>query len=151
MDRLNQWLTLVANIGVVAGVLFVGFEIKQNTEQVQAQVAQGIMAALREQGNALAQSTDVSEVYYRGLSGLNNLSDTERFQVNAINAGYFRVFEEAFLHHKVGRLEDEYWNALSGQLKKVLAIPGTRENWEQVGDNYNQDFIDFANSLINQT
>ena len=49
VERLNKWLSLISNIGVIAGVLFVGFEIQQNTNQMQAEVAQGIMSALREQ------------------------------------------------------------------------------------------------------
>ena len=31
MDKLNQWLTLVANLGVVAGIIFLAYEIQQNT------------------------------------------------------------------------------------------------------------------------
>ena len=30
LDRLNQWLTLLANFGVVAGIVFLAVEIRQN-------------------------------------------------------------------------------------------------------------------------
>jgi len=30
-DRLNRWLTLVANLAVVAGIIFLAIEIRQNT------------------------------------------------------------------------------------------------------------------------
>ena len=42
MDSLNKWLTLIANIGVIAGVIFVGFEIQQNTEMMRAQTRDSI-------------------------------------------------------------------------------------------------------------
>lgn len=32
IDKLNAWMTLVANLGVVAGLVFVAFEIRQNSE-----------------------------------------------------------------------------------------------------------------------
>ena len=31
MDRLNQWLTLAANVGVLLGIIFVAVEVRQNT------------------------------------------------------------------------------------------------------------------------
>ena len=36
MDRGNQWLTLIANLGVIAGLIFLGFEIRQNTNIAKA-------------------------------------------------------------------------------------------------------------------
>ena len=37
-DRVNRWLTLGANIGTLIGLILVGFEIKQNSTLVRAQV-----------------------------------------------------------------------------------------------------------------
>ena len=39
-DRLNRWLTLIANVGVLVGLLLLVFEIRQNTDVMQAQMAQ---------------------------------------------------------------------------------------------------------------
>lgn len=42
MDKLNQWLTLLANVGVIAGIVFLGIEIRQNTEMIQSQTRDSI-------------------------------------------------------------------------------------------------------------
>ena len=39
-DNLNKWLTLVANIGVVIGLVLLIYEIRQNSELVRAQIHQ---------------------------------------------------------------------------------------------------------------
>ena len=39
-DRTNRWLTLLANFGVLVGLLLLVFEIGQNTDMMQAQMAQ---------------------------------------------------------------------------------------------------------------
>ena len=39
MDKLNQWLTLVANLGVIAGLVFVGIEVRQNTLAIERELA----------------------------------------------------------------------------------------------------------------
>ena len=36
---INQWLTLVANFGVIAGLLLVVFEIRQNSDLMRAQIS----------------------------------------------------------------------------------------------------------------
>ncbi len=149
MDRLNQWLTLIANLGVIAGVLFIGWEIQQNTEQIRAEIAHGIMASLREAGQPLTELSN-AEMYARGAPDLDQLTDAEKFQFNAISAGFFRVFEEAFLHHKEGRLEDAYWQSISGQLRMVLKNPGIRENWRQTQGSYNPEFRRWGDNLIDE-
>ena len=150
MERLNGWLSLIANIGVIAGVLFVGFEIQQNTDQMQAEVAQGIMSALREQANPMRESIEISELFYGATRGTRKLSDAERYQVRQINRGYFRVFEEAYLHHQQGRLEDAYWNALAEQWSIALPTPVVNEDWNELArvGGFNRDFVNFGNSLL---
>ncbi|NKC01278.1 MAG: hypothetical protein GKR90_22655 [Pseudomonadales bacterium] len=150
MDRLNGWLSLIANIGVIAGVLFVGFEIQQNTDQMQAEVAQGIMSSLREQSNPVRESIEISEMYYNVVFGGQKPSDPERYQVTRILPGYFRVYEEAYLHHQQGRLEDAYWNALAEQFGLALSMPVIIQYWEEESSvgGFNPNFVIFGNSLI---
>ena len=37
MDRLNQWLALIANMGVIGGVVFLAVEIQQTSDVINAQ------------------------------------------------------------------------------------------------------------------
>ena len=39
IDRLNQWLTLLANFGIIAGFVLVAFQLSLNTEAVRLQSA----------------------------------------------------------------------------------------------------------------
>ncbi len=38
-DKLNRWLTLTANVGVLVGLILLLFEIGQNTDLMRAQIA----------------------------------------------------------------------------------------------------------------
>ena len=46
-SKLNSWLTLAANIGVLVGLLLLVVEIRQNTAASQAQTAQAIIDSSR--------------------------------------------------------------------------------------------------------
>jgi len=36
-EALNWWLTLTANLAVLGGLVFVGYEVRQNTSQLRAE------------------------------------------------------------------------------------------------------------------
>ena len=40
ISEFNDLLALIANLGVIAGIVFLAFEIRQNTEMMQAQMSQ---------------------------------------------------------------------------------------------------------------
>jgi hypothetical protein len=46
-ERLNRWLTFVANLGVIGGLFFLGYEIRQNTSQMRAEAAYSINESQR--------------------------------------------------------------------------------------------------------
>ncbi len=47
-DRVNRWLTLVANLGVLIGLFLLVFEIRQNTDLMRAQIAMQRTISTRE-------------------------------------------------------------------------------------------------------
>ncbi len=38
--QINNWLTLIANIGVILGLILVAYELRQNSELMQVQISQ---------------------------------------------------------------------------------------------------------------
>ncbi len=45
-EKLNWWLTLVANLGVIGGLIFLGYETRQNRSQMRAEAAYSINESL---------------------------------------------------------------------------------------------------------
>jgi len=63
MDRINSWVTLGANIGILIGLVLVGYEIRQNSALVRAQ----LVAAMFSDQKALAIA-QMGEDYPRVLA-----------------------------------------------------------------------------------
>ena len=78
MNRLNEWLTLAANIGVIAGLVFLGLEIQQNTTQLRANTSYSINDALAKINAPRYLDADFADIWVRGLESLDNLDEVEK-------------------------------------------------------------------------
>ena len=76
-DRANRWLTLVANISVVAGIIFLAIEVRQNTENARANAYQSCSIAASERWSAVASSPEMigAWVAFENAGGMNCSSD----------------------------------------------------------------------------
>ncbi len=73
-DRLNWWLTLLANLGVLGGLVFVGFEIRQTTSQLRADASYSITASVNELNAGLYGDPELAELVFRGEADLGALT-----------------------------------------------------------------------------
>ena len=70
-ETINQWLTLLANVGVIAGIVFLAVELRQNSDitraQTRAQLAEGVTELYLVNMN----DHDYADVLVRGKAGRN--------------------------------------------------------------------------------
>ena len=79
LERLNQWLVLLANFGVVAGIIFLGLEIQQNSAISMSQVYQARLDS-RIELEKIGIEPAMRAILHKSSSGTNteSLSDLER-------------------------------------------------------------------------
>jgi hypothetical protein len=95
MDRktLNWWLTLLANLGVLGGLVFVGYEIRQNTSQLRADASHSITASVNEMNAGIYADSTLADLVLRGEQNLDALTATERFRFDAFQFSRLNVAE----------------------------------------------------------
>lgn len=101
MDRtkLDSWLTVVANLAVLGGLVFVGLEIRQNTRQLRADASHSITASVNEMNAGVYNDPSLADLLIRGEQDLDDLSSIERrrfdhFQFSRLNVvEYIRDLE----------------------------------------------------------
>ena len=101
-DKLNKWLTLLANLGVVAGLVFLAVEIRQN----QVLLEQSHQAMLRDQELTMLNAThmeveqfndlraqiylneEISELWLNGRSGEFE-NEVDEYRYNQLCSAWF--------------------------------------------------------------
>ena len=81
--KINKWISLIANLGVVGGLVFVGFEVQQNTTQIRAEASYSINESLSNLNSAIYNDSVFADIVLRGEERLSSLSPTEQRQFNA--------------------------------------------------------------------
>jgi hypothetical protein len=79
-ESLNWWLTLLANLGVLSGLLFVGYEIRQTTSQLRAESARSITESVNAVNAGVYSDPGFAELVLRGRQDLEALDPVERMR-----------------------------------------------------------------------
>jgi hypothetical protein len=79
----GQAVTLLANIGVIAGIMILAIEIQQNTGEIRSQASLGINDSLARMNAAIYQDSELADILIRGRESLNNLDPVERERFRA--------------------------------------------------------------------
>lgn len=125
-DSLNWWLTLLANIGVLGGLVFVGLEIRQNTRQLRAEAAHSVTSSVNEINAGIYADEELAEIVKRGERDLAALNEIERFrfdlyQFSRLNVGeYMKELEE----EGVSGLNFRFHELL---VREFTTLPGLRD------------------------
>lgn len=69
MGRLDNWVSVIANIGVIAGIFFLGFQIGLEREATTANTTQMRAEAAREAYLAIATSDAIAPIFEKMAAG----------------------------------------------------------------------------------
>ncbi|MEJ2238529.1 MAG: hypothetical protein P8X82_09555 [Gemmatimonadales bacterium] len=125
MDRLNSWLAVLANLGVLVGIIVVVLELNQNSEMVRAQtrneLSNGIVGLL----SAGAENSELASIMRRANSG-EELTADEFVQFEERQAAMYRYWENVHYQYRQGLYDEtefskqlEAWRAYVNQSKAV--------------------------------
>ena len=139
LDKFNKWFTLSANLGVLAGIVFLALEINQNTTSMRAETYQSrtnsgitLMMGATDQ-DTLASALSKTQYYdvpcWPDQEQLSSLSDIEYVAyVGFLRATYARLDNQRFQYEQ-GMLDEDYFRAqtLGGfaRLVPLLKIRGS--------------------------
>lgn len=151
LSNLNEWLTLMANFGVLASIIFLAMELRLNTEMTQAQTRDAITQKQLDMYDLLIGSIDANDVYHRGRLNLE-LSDEEatRFQIMAISV--FRIWENEWYQYQKGLFEDyEFEPRKQVWFDYFTGNPGIANIWEEVKDGFSEDFRNALDDTVSSS
>ena len=133
MERLNQWLTLIASVGVLVGIVFLAIEIRQNTNSLELNRQIALAEAYATRNNTVqdaqveaAISPDFGEIFVKWERGGNNvLTEAELFRITSWETARLFRIESQYIMWEQGLLDREFIENLREITRR--SAPGWRE------------------------
>jgi len=149
-SKLNSWLTLVANIGVLLGLLLLVVEIRHNTAASQAQTAQAIIDSSRNFLVGIAMNESFARIRESGESDITNLSDSDAYRFGAYSRGNWLYFQNVWIQWTLGVVDDRIWWTMKEIICEIQSQPGNLEEWEQHRGVMNEEFAKIVDSCTSR-
>ena len=146
LERLNHWLALVANFGVLIGVIFLAVEMQQNTEATNAQSRQAIFAGSQEE---LFKFLEYPELTVLLASKDQEMSPEQKVQIDALLGSALRAREFAWRQYNAGILDQLSWDTELEVIAILIGSERTRDWWRQLGEvQFTGEFQEIVSEIV---
>lgn len=147
LSKLNEWLTLIANTGVLLGIVFLALEMRQNTNMMQAQIRQGITENTLDYLLGIGTNFEASSAFLRNRNGMQDEEidilpvEVERNMFAFTIQANFRLWENEWYQYQKGLFEQSEIEARKNVWARLIVRnKGYLEHWESSRDNYSLEF-----------
>lgn len=145
---LGQTIAILANLGVLVGILLLVYELNQTRELTRAQtrneLSQGLIAIMLD----LADDVETTSLIDRGDRG-EELSDIERVRYFNLTVPQLRYHENVYYQYRNGLYdEDEYRAQREGWRNFVFQSPGVVEVFCTMRPGLSPAFVSEIDSLL---
>ena len=143
IDQLNRRLTLVANIAVIAGIVFLAIELNQNTASVRANAHQTWSAAKTALFETGQSSAALSKTIVQGLDDPSSLTDDNYLQFAFWCSQHVLTTQTTYFLHKEGVIPDSVFSSEFATTANLLSNSNGGSQWWQAGarTQFSQEFV----------
>ena len=128
LDSLNNWLSLIANVGVVIGLGMLIFELKHASDLSEVNSYQTRVDEISETSKEFALSIDLPEIYERlRAKGTSALSPVELRRVESWETGKIIRMQAQYYQYQRGFLEEHAYQAM------LVAAAAHLSLWDELG------------------
>jgi len=130
MNKINlgQTAAILANVGVLVGILLLVYELNQNRQMMQAQTRSAIADGITEFLVNIGSDPELSELWALGGAG-TSLDEGQYRQFSALMTGFLRYLEGAHYQYRNGLYEQNEFETQREQIRRLFALPGNQRYW----------------------
>jgi hypothetical protein len=145
-DSLNSWLSLGANLGVIAGLILVAYEINQSGKQLELTASADGVDNFTQAMETLVQDENLSRLIYRAELSYDELDDFERWRVGRYLDGYMSMSEQDYLvMNQIGGMDTA---GFRDDMYEYMNMPMYRDYWLLSESRHSPDFQRFVNDIL---
>jgi len=144
-SKINDWLTLVANVAVVGGIVFLAIEISQNNELLRSESRQTLVS---NDVTSLIANLENADVFAKMTSEVE-LSPEDQLRLSFMYALDMRNREFEFIQFRNGLLDEKSWLAYRHVILINHSAGLGRTWWDEIGRGIvDPEFAELVDDLL---
>lgn len=144
----------IGAIGVIATLVYLAAQIRQNSHVVRSATRQAVSTAQADIGLQLATSRELRAAAAPWLLDADSATapDAQLVQMrdDMFLRGVLRMFENQYHQNKDGVFEDEMWAGYLENMRRIFLVPAFRDFWEVYRALYSTDLSAFVDAQIRE-
>jgi len=145
-DAIGAVGEIIGAFAVVISLVYLAVQIRRQSKESRAAAMHEIAVGFRE-SIASFSSSELAELFVKAKADVELLTEKEKFQLITSFARALRLWEEAYLVHEKGRLEEDLWVPIVDQLSALMDHAGVKYVWKMRKEFYNERFRTFVDEL----
>ena len=134
---------MVGVLGVIASLIFVAFQIRQNTRAIESSTIEAILSRSYDAVVLSVENADLRAAQMAACDGGAALTADQREQLIAYYRALLRLQLNRFFQARLGTIDEETALAAGGRATPYRR-PIFAEIWEETKADYSADFQDFV-------
>lgn len=146
---------IIGGIAVVASLVYLALQIRQNTQQISHSIETERVAALGRNIQAanrirdlLIRDRDLAELYVAGLHDFDSLVGVDKLRFEMLLRNIFTEFQGAYIRHLSVVHDPDEFRGAGRMIEKILENEGARRCLEQAETDWRPEFRAFVDSRI---
>ena len=137
---LGQAITILANVGVIAGILFLAIELQQNNDLLSAQARAARIELKTDFEGSLYQNAELAEIIARAHAN-DELTEAEEIRLLWLGRRMLTSFQYVYNEYQQGMIEEGAISTAEWRIAFHQLIPRMEEPWSMYRDGMNPEFV----------
>jgi len=129
LETINSIAEIVAAIGVIASLFYLGVQIHQNTRSQKSVVVDSLTRSLIELLGPQAGDPDQLRAFAAAAEDWHGASEADRVRCVSIFFTTFKLFENAWFQQRQRTLDPEQWESWDLHIRVYYHRPGIKTWW----------------------
>ena len=151
LDQIANIAEISAAVLVVGSLIYVGRQLKQNSQSMRLETVQAISAEWNRWYDMMTPNAELIDVYHRGVFDFHSLKSIEQLQFIFMTTRIFRIFNELYYQWHEGMMDTTIWNAWVAQFNDAMKTPGWQEAWSRRRHWYDEGFQSVVDNCVAET
>ena len=146
---MRQVRDFIGFTGIVLSLVFVGWEIRDNTKVAKGQTRAELTALNNEYLRRIAGDSELSEIWQRAWKAEEQLTESEEFRARLILMQFIRLLENVHLQYQEGLIDEKALDSYGflGFREQYMDHPIFREIWAPRIGTYDPLFVEYIEVL----